>query len=265
MIGRWKTMWTICKRLFLLLFLVLLLAPVAALATEEAAVTRATLKNGLRVVIVRNTLAPVVAVQLNYLAGSDEAPAGFPGMAHAQEHMMFRGSPGLSSDQLAALIAALGGEFNANTQQAVTQYVQTVPGDELDVALHIEAVRMSGVLDSQALWEKERGAIEQEVVQDLSNPEYLLMTRLRKLMFSGTPYEHDALGTKPSFDKTTGEMLKKFYDDWYAPNNAVLIRCRRCQSRCRNGIDQTPVRTDPVPAVACPPGIPLQAAQIRIH
>ena len=192
-------------------------------AAADTNVTRATLSNGLRVVIVQNNLAPVVTTEINYLVGSNEAPEGFPGMAHALEHMMFRGSPGLSAAQLSNLIAAMGGHFNANTQQAVTQYFFTVPSSDLEIALNIEAVRMRDVLNTEELWKKERGAIEQEVAQDLSDPQYMFYSRLLAEVFAGTPYAHDALGTRPSFQKTTGKMLKDFYRKWYAPNNAILI------------------------------------------
>ncbi|HEY3730409.1 MAG TPA: pitrilysin family protein [Steroidobacteraceae bacterium] len=191
--------------------------------SAEQDVLRDTLPNGLRVIIVRNRLAPVVATAVNYLVGSDEAASGFPGMAHAQEHMMFRGTPGLTTEQLANISAVMGGNFNANTRESITQYLFTVPSQDLDVALHIEAQRMQGVVDSQQGWDQERGAIEQEVAQDLSNPAYVLYAKLRSIMFRGTTYAHDALGTRPSFDKTTATMLKSFHDAWYAPNNAVLI------------------------------------------
>jgi zinc protease len=186
-------------------------------------VLRGTLKNGLRVVIVHNDLAPVVTTMVNYLVGSNEAPEGFPGIAHAQEHMMFRGSPGLSAAQLASLIAAMGGSFNADTQQTVTQYFFTVLPEDLEVALRIEAIRMRDALDSQKLWLDERDAIEQEVAQDLSNPMYVFYMKLLEKMFEGTPYAHDALGTRPSFQKTTGNMLKAFHDAWYRPNNAIMV------------------------------------------
>src|SRR6204780_2565522 len=189
----------------------------------DAGVTRATLDNGLRVVIVRDPLAPVVTVEENYLAGGNDTPAGFPGMAHAQEHMAFRGCTGLSSDQIAAIYAQLGGSSNADTQQNITQYFITVPAQDLEVALRVDSSCMQDVEDSQEQWAEERGAIEQEVSRDLSNPTYKFITRLNQDLFAGTPYAHDALGTKDSFDATTGEMLKKFYRDWYAPNNAVLV------------------------------------------
>ena len=188
-----------------------------------ADVVHATLKNGLQVVIVRNTLASVVTTQINYLVGSDEAPAGFPGMAHATEHMMFRGSPGLSAAQLSTIGAAMGGDFNAGTQQTVTQYFFTVPAENLDIALRIESIRMRGVLATPKIWGLERGAIEQEVAQDLSNPQYVFYTKLLDAMYAGTPYAHDALGTRESFDRTTGAMLRNFHATWYAPNNAILV------------------------------------------
>ncbi|HVM48974.1 MAG TPA: pitrilysin family protein [Candidatus Acidoferrum sp.] len=196
---------------------------VARAAGDEPGVLRATLTNGLSVIIVRNPLAPVVTTIINYRVGSDECPAGFPGTAHAVEHMMFRGSPGLTADQLAMITAGMGGDVNADTQQAITQYFFTVPASDLGVALRIEALRIRGLLPDKALWDKERGAIEQEVAQDLSNPEYVLYMKLLEALFRGTPYAHDALGTRPSFDQTTDAMLREFHQTWYVPNNAILI------------------------------------------
>jgi len=77
--------------------------------TPGTEVTRATLDNGMRVVILRDPLAPVVTVEQNYLVGGDETPQGFPGMAHAQEHMAFRGCADLTGDQISDIYARLGG------------------------------------------------------------------------------------------------------------------------------------------------------------
>ncbi len=231
-------------------------------------IVRATLKNGLRVVIVKNTLAPVVTTEVNYLVGSNEAPEGFPGMAHAQEHMMFRGSPGLSADQLSSIIASLGGDFNADTQQTVTQYFLTVPSKDLDIALNIEATRMRGVLDEDDLWKEERGAIEQEVAQDLSNPGYVFSTQLLRELYAETPYAHDALGTRESFQKTTGAMIKKFYDSWYAPNNAILVIVgdidpRVTLAKVRELFEPIPKR--PVPARPEIKLRPIKPASLRLE
>jgi zinc protease len=165
----------------------------------------------------------VVTVETNFLVGGDETPPGFPGMAHAQEHMAFRGCAGLTADQTSAIYAQLGGQNNADTQQNITQYFATVPAADLDVALEVEAACMHGIDDSQQEWSQERGAIEQEVARDLSNPTYKFIDRLNEDMFAGTPYAHDPLGTKTSFDATTGDMLKDFYKKWYTPGNAIMV------------------------------------------
>lgn len=218
------------RKFFPALFMLALLSgglraatPVHAAPKARAQILRARLSNGLRVVIIRDPLAQVVTTVLNYRVGADEAPAGFPGMAHAQEHMMFRGSPGLSMAQLAEIAQAMGGDYDADTQNNVTQYFFTTPAQDLDVALHVESIRMRGVLDTQALWEKERGAIEQEVSRDHSNPFYKFYIQALTRMFRGTPYAHNALGSRHSFNLTTGAMLRKFHAAWYAPNNAILI------------------------------------------
>src|SRR5438270_6082567 len=83
-------------------------------------VTRATLPNGLKVVVVTDRLAPVITTMLNYRAGSDEQTIA--GLAHALEHMMFRGSKTLSSSQFMDTVDITGGAFNADTQSAITQY-----------------------------------------------------------------------------------------------------------------------------------------------
>jgi zinc protease len=212
-------------RRLLTLLVVLLLTAQSSFSQSPAGgdVTRATLDNGLRVVIVRDPLAPVATVMQNYLVGANETPPGFPGMAHAQEHMAFRGCADVSPDQIAAIFAQLGGFNNADTQQTITQYFATVPSADLEVALRVDAACMRDMVDSDAEWKQEKGAIEQEVARDLSEPTYKFITRLNEVMFAGTPYAHDALGTRESFEKTTGATLKAFYRRWYAPNNAILV------------------------------------------
>lgn len=203
--------------------LALLLGSVSTSGATAPDVARATLPNGLRVVIVTDPLAPVVTTEVNYLVGADESPRNFPGMAHAQEHMLFRGSRGLTGPQLDTISAFIGGANNADTQHNVTQYFFVVPAQDLELALRIEALRMRDVTDSTQDWAQERGAIEQEVTQDLSSTIFRFFTKASQIVFAETPYVNTGLGTRESFERTTAAMLKKFYKTWYAPNNAILM------------------------------------------
>jgi zinc protease len=201
----------------------------AAFATMHANATcqsenvaRETLSNGLRVVVVRNTLAPVVTTVLNYEAGSDEQ--SIPGLAHAVEHMMFRGSATLSSSALMDAVGVTGGDFDADTESTVTQYYFTVPSAYLDIALRAERSRATGLLLTQGLWNAERAAITQEVTQDNSDAFYRLFVKMQNRLIGGTPYAKNTLGTVTDFARSVDSaQLRKFYAAWYHPNNAVYV------------------------------------------
>jgi len=240
--------------------------PAATPPTASNDVLQATLKNGLRVVIVRNALAPAVSTDMTYLVGSRDDPAGFPGMAHAQEHMMFRGTAALSTAQLGTIATALGGTFNAETSDTLTQYEFTVPANDLDAVLRIESDRMRGALDQQAQWQNERGAIEQEVLRDESEPGADFFRDVQLLAYAGTPYGHEGVGTRASFDRLTGPELKRFYDRWYAPNNAVLVVAgdvdpQQALAQIRARFEAVP--SHPVPAHAAAHLRPLERTVIK--
>ncbi len=196
-------------------------APARQPGAAAVDVTRATLKNGMQVVVLRDPLAPVVSIWLNYKAGADDEP--ITGLAHAQEHMLFRGSESLTASQFADTTAITGGIFNADTQNEVTQFFFEMPAQYLDIALHLEASRARGVLDSQALWDQERGAITQEVTRDNSAASYRLYQKMVEHIMAGSPYADPGLGTVASFKQIQAPDLKEFYARWYHPNNAIYV------------------------------------------
>jgi zinc protease len=213
-----KSASTIAFAAFVAAFLGLGASPAGA----ETAVTRATLDNGLRVVVVRDTLAPVVTTMLNYKVGSDEQ--WIDGLAHATEHMMFRGSATMSGSVLNDVMSVTGGDFDADTQSTVTQYFFTVPSQYLDLALRVERSRATGLLMAPDQWKQERGAITQEVTQDNSNAFYRLFEKMQDRLIGGTPYAKNGLGTVAGFAKDVNSaQLLKFYRTWYHPNNAVYV------------------------------------------
>jgi zinc protease len=190
--------------------------------SQELAVTRATLQNGLRVIVVRDPLAPVALAMLNYQVGANEQD--FPGQAHALEHMMFRGSASLSQSQIADMAELLGGYWDADTQSEVTQYFFMAPSQYLGLLVRMEASRAQGLKLAQADWDVERGAIKNEVTQDYSDPAAHLFLKVDLAMFAGTPYGNDGLGTLHSFDtQINSPQLRALYDAWYHPNNAIYV------------------------------------------
>lgn len=200
-------------------------SPLHAASAEgyaQVSVTRATLSNGLHIIVLRDTLAPVVSTFLNFRVGADDEP--ITGIAHAQEHMFFRDNATLSGAQADEIAGFTGDEDNADTQNELTQYFHLVPAQDLDIVLHMDAARLSGLLDAQADWNIERGAIEQEVTMDNSKATYRLYVKLLHHVLAGTVYTDEGLGTLHSFgDQINSPQLRAFEQTWYHPNNATYV------------------------------------------
>lgn len=204
--------------------LVLLAAPTAGLpqdATGKLVMAHATLPDGLQVYVLQDRLSPVVSMYTNYLAGANDEPV--TGIAHAQEHMMFRGSKTITASQFSDTTAITGGSYNADTQNEITQYFFEMPSQYLDIALNLERSRATGILDAQKDWDAERGAITQEVVRDNSSASYRLYAKMIHHILAGSPYADEGLGTVESFKKIQSPDLKRFYARWYHPNDAIMV------------------------------------------
>ena len=187
-------------------------ASAAAARVEQGDVLQATLRNGLVVVIVHNTLAPVASTDLSLVKLARRS--GRRVRSARQEHMMFRGTKNLSTSELGTIATALGGDFNAQTSAMTTQYQFTVPASDLDAVLRIESDRMRGVLDLQSQWQNERGAIEQEVARDEAAPGSDFFTDAQAIAYKGTVYEHLVSG--PGLVRRVDGSALSVLAKWYA-------------------------------------------------
>jgi zinc protease len=181
------------------------------------------LKNGLQVVVVEDHTAPVVETAMWYRFGSIDETPGKTGLAHALEHMMFRGTEELSSGGLTDVVARLGAQMNGQTSYDYTQFYFVMPSDKLDVALAIEADRMQHLLLRQSDWDIERGAVLNELAGDDSSPFFDLLARVRAAAFPNQPSGRTPIGRQADIEHATSADIAHYYHEWYAPNNATLV------------------------------------------
>jgi zinc protease len=201
-------------------------APVAAQPKgvgRYPAIETLELPNGLKVAFLRVDTAPAVAVQVWYHAGSKDEPRDRRGSAHMFEHMMFKGTAHVRAEGHAQLITAVGGTSNAATDEDATHFVDTVPGDFLDFAIQLEAERMRGLLFRKAMIDGEREVVKEEIRQQENSPIALGFLHFLAVAYTKHPYAWTAGGDIHDLDATTPDDLKKFYDAYYQPNNAVLV------------------------------------------
>jgi predicted Zn-dependent peptidase len=194
----------------------------AALANLQ--VSRATLENGLRVVINQDRTVPTVAVSVYYDVGSRNEVKGRSGFAHLFEHMMFQGSANVGKGEHFSLIINRGGSANGTTSNDRTNYFETLPANELALGLWLEADRMRSLAITQENFENQRMTVMEERRQRIDNQPYIpSMLRINELAYGDYwPYAHSTIGDMQDLIDAPLEAVQAFFDTHYAPNHAVL-------------------------------------------
>ncbi|NOT30781.1 MAG: insulinase family protein, partial [Planctomycetes bacterium] len=188
--------------------------------------TKHVLENGLELVLHEDHSEPVVAVYVYYHVGSSREERGRSGFAHLFEHMLFQGSAHVQDNGHFRLIQEAGGALNGSTNQDRTNYYETLPAEELELALWLEADRMGFLLPAmtQAKLDNQRDVVMNERRQSYENRPYGLVheTLLAALYPEGHPYSWPTIGSMADIQAATLEDIARFFRRWYGPNNATL-------------------------------------------
>lgn len=216
-------------RLLSIATVILAISPTSARAQAKPAIAKLptietfTLPNGLEVAVLPTDVAPVVAVQVWYHAGSKDEDRDRRGSAHMFEHMLFKGTAHVRPEAHAQFLNGVGGYVNARTDEDATHYINTLPSDHLDFAIQLEAERMRNLLFRPEMIGAEKEVVKEEIRQQENSPIAKGFLRFLEIAFTKHPYAWTAGGTLEDLDATGIEDLKKFYDAYYQPNNAMLV------------------------------------------
>ncbi|MGH9375664.1 MAG: M16 family metallopeptidase [Terriglobia bacterium] len=182
------------------------------------------LANGLEVVMAEDHEAPVVAVQVWYHVGSKDERPGMSGFAHLFEHLMFDGTTNILPGAFSNYIVRAGGIDNAYTTGDVTVFWETVPANDLPVALWLEADRMRNLRITESTFNNERAVVEEEMRQRFTNQPYGgVIESLYAHAFTVSPYRHRPIGSVQDLNNARLSEVQSFYDAYYVPNNATLV------------------------------------------
>lgn len=224
-----------------------------------------TLINGMRVVVIPNHRIPAISHSVWYLVGGADEAAGKSGLAHFLEHLMFKGTEKIPPGEFATRIKETGGNNNAFTSSDYTAYYQNVTREYLPMVMEMEADRMRGLtfIEDEVLSEKQV-VIEERKERVDNNPRAALYEQMMAVLFPNHPYGLPVIGWAHELEEMGREDAIKFYNKWYAPNNAILIvsgdvTAEELKNLAENTYGTIPARNVPArdwPRVPALPGRP---------
>ncbi|MBI2842044.1 MAG: insulinase family protein [Armatimonadetes bacterium] len=210
---------TIFRRFYIAL---LLLMAVSAFAAENA-VTETVLPNGLTVLIKEVHSAPVLTVQVWYKVGSRNEHTGITGTSHLLEHMMFKGTEEYGKGEFQRLVKSKGGRNNASTSNDFTNYWELLSTEHLELALKLEADRMTNALIDAKELDAEKVVVRSELEWRENDPEMLLYTSMDSAAYTAHPYRWPIIGWTADVMNVPREKVYNYYRTFYHPNNATLV------------------------------------------
>lgn len=229
-------------------------------ANAAPVTTDFTLANGLKVVVREDYRAPIVVVQVWYRVGSSYEPDGLTGISHALEHMMFKGTALVPNGELSRLVALYGGQDNAFTSGDYTTYYQIYTADKLALALETEADRMRNlVLTPEDFAQEIRVVMEERRQRTEDSPQARALERFRALALLTSPSRQPTVGWMRDLETMTVEDLRRWYDTWYAPNNATLVIAGAVDQQVVRELAERyfgPLAARPLPTVRAPRELP---------
>jgi len=196
---------------------------VAAAPVGKIQFTDTTLKNGLRVIISEDHSAPVYTIVVQYNVGSRNERKGRTGFAHLFEHMMFKGSENVGQNEHPYLIFMNGGSMNGTTNKDRTMYYETLPANQLDLGLFLEADRMKSLGITKENLDNQRNAVQEERRSGVDNQPYgKTFEAIDDLAYDNFAYEHSVIGSMADLGAASVDDVAAFFTMYYAPNNAVI-------------------------------------------
>lgn len=183
-----------------------------------------TLKNGLKVVVKEDRRAPTAVQMVWYRTGSIDEVDGSSGLAHALEHMMFKGTPSIGPGEFNKRVAAAGGRDNAFTSRDYTAYFQQVPKEKLEEMMQLEADRMRHLtVDPKEFAQEIKVIMEERRMRTDDNPHAKLFEQMNAVAWQAHPYRRPIIGWMNDLENMTAADAKDWYERWYRPNNATLV------------------------------------------
>jgi zinc protease len=181
--------------------------------------------NGMNILLLQDNAAPVVTVQVVYHVGSKNEVPGNTGSTHLLEHLNFKGTPTFNKrngNGIFSVLQGIGAQMNATTWNDRTNYFETIPSDKIELALHIESDRMRNSLLLKEDKDAEMTVVRNEFERGENNPNSLLSKEIWATAYMAHPYHHSTIGWRSDIENMPIDVLRKFYDTYYWPDNATL-------------------------------------------